>query len=60
MEMGAVWWYARAPPLVTYLAIMAKSRYQDCDRSTKRSMAACETVTGESPGGTPRHFWVPL
>ena len=36
-----------------------RSRYQDWLRSTKRSRARSETVIGDRPGGTPRHFCVP-
>src|SRR5256885_2140502 len=36
-----------------------KSRYHERGRSTKRSRARSLTVTGASPGGTPRHFCVP-
>jgi len=38
------------------------SRYQlwhGVSRPSMRSIAFCEKVTGASPGGTPRHFWVP-
>ena len=39
---------------------MRRSRYQLWLRSTKRSRARALTVSGASPGGTPRHFCVPL
>ena len=39
---------------------MLRSRYHDCGVSTMRSTARAFTVSGARPGGTPRHFWVPL
>ena len=49
-----------APPDRRTRAIIRRSRYHDCDRSTKRSRARSDTVSGARPGGTPRHFCVPL
>ena len=62
MVMGAVWWYRRSS-LLQYLASMERSRYQLCTldlRFWSTSMALGPKVTGARPGGTARHFWVPL
>ncbi len=48
------------PPVATYCEIIRRSRYHDCERSTNRSRARSDIVSGARPGGTPRHFWVPL
>ena len=61
MEMGAVWWYTRSSP--QYFSNMLRSRYQLwtlCCRLRITSCAAGLNVTGASPGGQLRHFWVPL
>ena len=44
----------------TYRAISPRSKYHEGGRSRRRPRARSPTVSGARPGGTPRHFWVPL
>ena len=60
--IGVIMLTALMTPTYEPSPMSPRSRYHDCTgvvRAPIRSTARAENVTGESPGGTPRHFCVP-